>query len=40
MFNPVANGIKPKMVVIAVNSTGLKRALPPFTIASTRSHWR
>ena len=37
MFKPVANGINPKIVVIAVNKTGRKRAFPPFTIASIRS---
>ena len=31
MFNPIAKGIKPKMVVIAVSKTGRKRALPAFT---------
>jgi hypothetical protein len=37
MFNPVAKGIKPKIVVIAVNKTGRKRALPPLTMASIKS---
>ena len=36
IFNPVANGIRPNIVVIAVNKTGLRRALPPLTIASNR----
>ena len=30
----MAKGINPKMVVIAVNKTGRKRALPAFTILS------
>ena len=33
MFNPIANGISPRTVVIAVNNTGRNRALPPATIA-------
>ena len=37
MFSPVANGINPKMVVIAVKITGRKRAAPPFTMASLAS---
>ncbi len=37
MFSPIAKGINPKIVVIAVNKTGLKRALPAFTILSKRS---
>ena len=37
MFNPMANGTKPNIVVIAVNSTGRKRALPAFTILSYKS---
>ena len=28
IFNPIAKGINPRMVVIAVNKTGRKRALP------------
>jgi hypothetical protein len=29
MLKPIAKGINPKTVVIAVNSTGLNLALPP-----------
>ena len=32
IFNPIAKGINPKTVVIAVNTTGRKRAFPPTTI--------
>ena len=31
MFNPVASGIRPKIVVIAVNKTGFSLASPAFT---------
>ena len=34
MFKPIANGTNPRIVVIAVKRTGLKRALPAFTILS------
>ena len=34
IFNPIAKGINPKMVVMAVNNTGLTLALPAFTMAS------
>ena len=34
MLSPMANGISPRTVVMAVNNTGRKRAFPPFTIAS------
>jgi hypothetical protein len=34
MLIPIAKGSKPKMVVIAVNKTGLKRFFPPSTILS------
>jgi hypothetical protein len=34
MLKPIANGINPNTVVIAVNSTGRNLALPPFTMAS------
>ena len=34
IFNPIAKGIKPKTVVIAVNNTGRNLDRPPSTIAS------
>ena len=34
MLKPIANGIKPNMVVIAVNNTGRNLALPPSRIDS------
>jgi hypothetical protein len=37
MFNPIASGINPKTVVIAVRITGRKRAVPPSIIASVAS---
>ena len=33
-LKPMANGIRPKTVVIAVSSTGLRRVAPPCTMAS------
>ena len=33
MFSPVANGRRPRTVVIAVNKTGRSLLLPPKTIA-------
>ena len=36
MFIPVANGISPSTVVIAVKSTGRKRVLPDCTMVSIR----
>ena len=36
MFNPIARGISPKMVVIAVSKTGRKRAFPAFTTVSNK----
>ena len=36
MLIPKANGSNPKMVVIAVSNTGLKRVLPASTTQSTR----
>ena len=37
MFIPVASGIKPRMVVMAVNSTGRKRVRPASTMTSISS---
>ena len=37
MFNPVASGINPRTVVIAVSNTGLKRVCPALIIASFNS---
>ena len=37
MLSPVASGIRPRMVVMAVKSTGRKRAAPPKTMASRAS---
>ena len=37
MFSPIANGISPKTVVIAVKSTGLNLVEPPVTIAAFTS---
>ncbi len=37
MFNPIASGINPKIVVIAVSTTGRKRALPALTMLSNKS---
>ncbi len=34
MFKPIARGINPSIVVIAVNSTGRNLALPPSMIDS------
>ena len=34
MFKPIARGINPSIVVIAVNSTGRNLALPPSIIDS------
>ena len=34
MFKPIAKGINPSIVVIAVNSTGRNLALPPSMIDS------
>ncbi len=36
MFSPMANGIRPMTVVIAVRITGRNRVFPPSTIASRR----
>ena len=38
ILSPVASGINPKMVVMAVRSTGRKRAAPPKTMASLASN--
>ena len=37
MFKPIARGISPSMVVMAVSKTGLRRALPAFMICSSNS---
>ena len=37
MFKPIARGISPKTVVIAVNSTGRNLALPACMMLSSKS---
>ncbi len=37
MFKPVAKGINPKMVVIAVSKTGLNLAAPPLVTEFLKS---
>ena len=37
MFRPIANGINPKTVVMAVKITGRKRAVPPSIMARIAS---